>query len=208
MSNNHITRIVLTGGPCAGKTTTLAEIINHFTAKGYQVFAIPEVPTLFTQAGMNYLTPNKELFFEGEKATLEVQLLLEDRFYRMAQACDKPCLIVFDRGTMDISAYMQPEMWEKITASLGTSTAQLHTRYEVVFHLKTAAHGADKYYNTITNAQRYEQANEEGLRTARLLDDKVFEAWTGHPHRMVIDTHEDFGYKMHLVIKGIEESLK
>jgi len=207
MSNNHITRIVLTGGPCAGKTTTLAQIITHFTAKGYKVFAIPEVPTLFTQAGMNYLTPNKEFFFEGEKATLEVQLLLEDRFYRMAQACEEPCLIVFDRGTMDISAYMQPEMWETITGSLGTSTSELLTRYDAIFHLKTAAHGADKYYNTITNAQRYEEANEEGLRIARMLDDKVYQAWSSHPNRTVIETHEDFGYKMHLVIKGIEEAL-
>lgn len=208
MSNNHITRIVLTGGPCAGKTTTLALIIEHFTQKGYKVFAIPEVPTLFTQAGMNYLTTNKEFFFEGEKATLEVQLLLEDRFYRMAQACAEPCLIVCDRGTMDISAYMQPEMWETITGSIGTSTAKLLPRYDAIFHLKTAAHGVEQYYNTTTNAQRYEEANEEGLRIARMLDDKVFQAWSAHPCRTIIETHEDFAYKMHLVIKGIEEILK
>ncbi len=208
MSNNHITRIVLTGGPCAGKTTTLALIIKHFTQKGYKVFAVPEIPTIFTQAGMNYLTPNKEFFYEGEKATLEVQLLFEDRFYRMAQACTEPCIIVFDRGTMDISAYMQPEMWDDITKSVGTSTAELITRYDAVFHLKTAAHGAAQYYNTVTNAQRYEEANEEGLKIARMLDDKVFEAWSAHPHRTVIGTNEDFIYKMNQVINGIEEIIK
>lgn len=208
MPNNHITRIVLTGGPCAGKTTTLALIIEHFTQKGYKVFAVPEVPTIFTQAGMDYLTPNKEFFYEGEKATLEVQLLFEDRFYRMAKACTEPCLIVFDRGTMDISAYMKPEMWEDITSSVGTSTDELIKRYDAIFHLKTAAHGAAQYYNTVTNAQRYEAATEEGLQIARMLDDKVMVAWSTHPHRMVIGTHDDFVYKMNQVISGIEEVLK
>lgn len=208
MPNNHITRIVLTGGPCAGKTTTLALIIEHFTQKGYKVFAVPEVPTIFTQAGMDYLTPNKQFFYEGEKATLEVQLMFEDRFYRMAQACTEPCLIVFDRGTMDISAYMKPEMWEEITGSVGTSSAELIKRYDAIFHLKTAAHGAAQYYNTVTNAQRYEAATEEGLQIARMLDDKVMAAWSSHPHRMVIGTHDDFVYKMNQVISGIEEVLK
>ena len=69
-----IKRIVLTGGPCAGKTTALAKIVEHFSNLGYQVFTLPEVPTMFTAAGMNYLTKNKGYFYEGEKATLEIQL--------------------------------------------------------------------------------------------------------------------------------------
>ena len=99
-----IKRIVLTGGPCAGKTTALVRVIEHFSSLGYKVFTIPEVPTMFTQAGMNYLTKNRDFFYEGEKATLEIQLALEDKFTRMAEGCTEPCLIVCDRGTMGISA--------------------------------------------------------------------------------------------------------
>ena len=75
---SNIKRIVLTGGPCAGKTTALVRIIEYFSSLGYKVFTIPEVPTIFSQAGMNYLTDNKKLFYEGEKATLEMQLAFED----------------------------------------------------------------------------------------------------------------------------------
>ena len=75
---NNIKKIVLTGGPCAGKTTALVRIIEHFSGLGYKVFTIPEVPTMFTQAGMNYLTDNANFFYEGEKATLQIQLALED----------------------------------------------------------------------------------------------------------------------------------
>ena len=77
---NKITKIVLTGGPCAGKTTAMAQIIEHFSSLGFQVFAIPEVPTMFSSAGINYLTQNKALFFEAEKSTLNIQLALEDHF--------------------------------------------------------------------------------------------------------------------------------
>ena len=42
---NNIKRIVLTGGPCAGKTTALVRIIEHFSNLGFKVFTVPEVPT-------------------------------------------------------------------------------------------------------------------------------------------------------------------
>jgi len=107
-----IKKIVLTGGPCAGKTTALVRIIEHFSSLGYKVFTIPEVPTLYSLAGWNYLTPNKNLYYEGERAILKTQLVLEDTFMQMAEVCKKPTLIVCDRGTLDISAYMTPEMRE------------------------------------------------------------------------------------------------
>ena len=200
---NDIKKIVLTGGPCAGKTTALVRVIEHFSSIGFKVFTIPEVPTLFTQAGMNYLTKNQTFFYEGEKATLEIQLALEDKFMRMAQACNKPCIIVCDRGAMDISAYMAPETWESIIRAVGTSTPELRERYDAVLHLVSAADGAEQYYTTANNAQRYEQMNEEGLRIARSLDKKVIQAWTGHPHLRVINNHDDFDTKMRRVLKEI-----
>ena len=60
----NIKKIVLTGGPCAGKTTALAKIIQYFTYRGYVVYAQPEAATLFNQAGVNFLTDDKQLFFE------------------------------------------------------------------------------------------------------------------------------------------------
>lgn len=204
---SEIKKIVLTGGPCAGKTTAMVRIIEHFTSLGFKVFTIPEIPTIFSQAGMNYLTDNKGLFYEGEKATLELQLGFEDRFMRMAAECHEPTIVVCDRGAMDISAYMQPEMWEEITAAVGTNTQELRQRYDAVLHLVSAADGAEQFYTTATNSVRYEQMNEEGLRMARELDKKVIKAWTGHPHLRVINNHEDFNKKLNRVILEISHVL-
>jgi CYTH domain-containing protein len=124
---------------------------------------------------------------------------------RLAEVCTKPVLIVCDRGTMDISAYISPEEWEEITQMAGTNTNALFERYDAVLHLVSAADGAEQYYTTATNATRYEQANEEGLRIARELDKKVIKAWTGHPHLRVINNHDDFEKKLNRVLKEISK---
>ena len=202
-----IKRIVLTGGPCAGKTTALVRVIEHFNSRGFKVFCVPEVPTIYSLAGWNYLTPNRQLYFEGERAILETQLALEDHFIRLASVCTKPVLIVCDRGAMDISAYIAPDEWESICSMANTNSNELRERYDAVLHLVSAADGAEQYYTIATNSIRYEKADEEGLRIARELDKKVIKAWTGHPHLRVINNHDDFERKMQRVLREISNVL-
>ena len=108
---------------------------------------------------------------------------------------------------MDISAYMAPDEWERITNEAGTNTNALRERYDAVLHLVSAADGAEQYHTTATNATRYEKADEEGLRIARELDKKVIKAWTGHPHLRVINNHDDFERKMQRTIREISNVL-
>lgn len=209
MSDKSIKRIVLTGGPCAGKTTALVRINEHFTSLGYKVFTIPEVPTLITQSGWNYLSDNKDFYYEGEKLILQLQLELEDRIEHLAQTCSEPCVIVCDRGAMDISAYISPMLWHKLLDECGISASTLKcSRYDAVLHLVSAADGAEQFYTTANNAQRYEKADEEGLAIARSLDKKIIKAWTGHPHLRVINNGEDFELKMRRVIREISAVLE
>ncbi|MBE6256985.1 MAG: AAA family ATPase [Prevotella sp.] len=203
----EIKKIVLTGGPCAGKTTALVKIVEYFSGMGYKVFTIPEVPTLFSIGGWNYLTPNRQLYYQGERAILETQLALEDQFMALAEVCTKPVLIVCDRGALDISAYIKPEEWEEITQMAGSDSESLRKRYDAVLHLVSAADGAEQYYTTATNATRYEKADEEGLRLARELDKKVINAWSGHSHLRVINNHDDFNAKLSRVIQEISNVL-
>ena len=196
-------KIVLTGGPCAGKTTALVKIMEHFSSIGYKVFIIPELPTLFLQAGMDYLTDNKDLFYEGEKATLEMQIALEDKFLQMAKSVKQPVLIVCDRGTMDISAYMNPVLWNQRISDAKMNNEMLRSRYDAVLHLVSAADGAEQFYTTATNNKR-----TEGIELARILDKKVIQAWSEHPHLRVINNHEDFETKLERVLQEISDVLE
>lgn len=211
MSNDHLMKtkvIVLTGGPCGGKTTALTSIVENFTKRGYKVFTIPEIPTIFTAAGMDYLTTNKKFFYEGEKATMQTQLSLEDSFARMASTItDRPCLIVCDRGTLDISTYLTPEIWNTLTTELGMTNESLINRYDAVIHLVTAAKGAEEHYTLANNAQRLEQANEEGFRIARMLDDKAINAWKAHKEHHIVGNDGDFAFKIQSVLDIISELL-
>ena len=45
-------KIVLTGGPCAGKTTALARIEQDLSEKGYHVFVVGESATELIKGGI------------------------------------------------------------------------------------------------------------------------------------------------------------
>ncbi len=204
-----IKQIVLTGGPCAGKTTALVRINEYLSNLGYKVFTVPEIPTMITASGWSYLTSNHDLYYEGEKIILELQLEMEDKMRRLAETCTKPCVIVCDRGALDISAYISDEMYNELCASCNTNAEELRHggRYDAVLHLVSAADGAETFYTTANNASRYEKADEEGLKVARELDKKVIQAWTGHPHLRVIDNSKDFEQKLNRVLYEINSVL-
>lgn len=191
--------IVLTGGPCAGKTTALSRIVEEFTQRGFAVFTLPEAPTLFNQAGVNFLTTDKRLFIEEEKALLDFQMQMEAHFQRIAVADGREALVVCDRGTMDIAAYMPHEVWQAILDETKMNPVELRDkRYDAVIHMCTAAKGAEKFYTLANNTSRTETPEQ-----ACAIDDKLIDAWTGHPHLRVIGNDTDFDGKMDRVIDEI-----
>ncbi|KGL47696.1 ATP/GTP-binding protein [Porphyromonas cangingivalis] len=190
--NQNIYRICLTGGPCAGKTTVLVKIIERFTDRGFLVYTLPEVPTLFMNASANFLTEDKTYFYNIEKSILKFQIQMENTFYELARTVDKPVIIIADRGTMDISAYMDRNMWQAMLDELSLPEVTLRdARYDAVIHMVTAANGAEEFYTTENNAARH-----EGLELAREIDSRILNAWTGHQNLRVVDNNTDFDAKI------------
>lgn len=52
-----IYKIVVTGGPCGGKSTSFERIRNVFTEKGFRVLCIPEIMTMVVLGGASGLVP-------------------------------------------------------------------------------------------------------------------------------------------------------
>lgn len=66
-----ITRVVITGGPCSGKTTGLRYFKQELEKLGYIVFCLPEVATMLMQGGARlWLTPEEQVA-EQEAIRLE-----------------------------------------------------------------------------------------------------------------------------------------
>jgi len=47
-----ITRICLTGGPCAGKTTALAELSLVLSQMGFRILQVPEAANILKKGGV------------------------------------------------------------------------------------------------------------------------------------------------------------
>ncbi|CAN0311784.1 unnamed protein product [Discosporangium mesarthrocarpum] len=55
-------KFVMTGGPCAGKTTAMEAVSSHFKEKGFRVFTVPEAATLLFNNGISYLELENDHF--------------------------------------------------------------------------------------------------------------------------------------------------
>eukprot|EP01125_Pyxidicula_operculata_P022511 TRINITY_DN923_c0_g1_i2.p1 TRINITY_DN923_c0_g1~~TRINITY_DN923_c0_g1_i2.p1 ORF type:complete len:418 (+),score=81.22 TRINITY_DN923_c0_g1_i2:496-1749(+) len=189
-------RIVLTGGPCGGKSTAMATISNRLMSLGFKVFRVPEAATLLitgTSLSPGGLEENERTVFEG--SIVKTKIALEDIFYQIAKAGSYPSVIICDRGTMDTKAYMAEKDWEVLLDEFSWNVVDLRDkRYDAVIHMVTAAIGAEKFYTTENNAARSENLNQ-----ARDLDFKVLNAWVGHPHIRIIDNSTDFKRKIQRV---------
>jgi predicted ATPase len=178
-SRVNITRILLTGGPCAGKTTALAAISQDLTQLGYKVLVVPEAATLIMKGGAMIVssgfTEQQGLLFQ--KALMKLQISLEDSFVDIGQMVEgTPVVILVDRGLLDGSAYVSQNNWQALLDDLGCNTVMLRdNRYDAVVHLVTAADGAEKFYASLNNEARYESVEEAVSKDRRLR-----EAYLGH----------------------------
>lgn len=195
-----VTKIVITGGPCAGKSTAMSWIQEEFSKRGYGVIFVPETATELITAGA---APWAMSSIEFQRCVLRWQLDKERVFEQAARSMpsDK-VLIVCDRGAMDNRAYMTQAEFSVIMNDIGTSEVELRDGYDAVFHLVTAASGAEEFYTTANNSAR-----TETLEQARELDEKLISAWTGHPHLRIIGNEQSFRDKMLSLIGEISSFL-
>lgn len=112
-SKHPITRICLTGGPCAGKTTALATLSVVLQQMGFKVLQVPEAATLLMKGGAFIETPKMTLSkaVRFQINLMKLQMSLEDNFIQIAMSCDQPTIILCDRGVMDGSAYTDENVW-------------------------------------------------------------------------------------------------
>ena len=196
-----ITKIVVTGGPGGGKTTGMSWIRNAFTKLGYTVLFVPETATELITGGVAPWTCGTNLDYQ--LCQMRLQLEKERVFEQAARSMQADrLLIVCDRGAMDNRAYMDETEFQQVLAAMGTTEVQLRDGYDAVFHMVTAAKGAERFYTTANNAARTETVEE-----AAAMDDKLIAAWTGHPHLRVIDNSTDFEDKLKRLIAEIRSFL-
>lgn len=195
----RIIKCVLTGGPCAGKTTALKCMQKHFTEKGFRVLTVSETATDLLSGGISPFNMDNITFQYIVTSTMRFK---ESMMQLAAETVDEDnVLIICDRAQMDNTAYMTEEQLSALMQRMNTNIVEMRDGYDAVFHLETAALGDKKAYdsNFLSNEARYESARE-----ATETDHAILKGWTGHPHLRIIPAFTDFDAKMERLLEEAE----
>jgi putative protein kinase ArgK-like GTPase of G3E family len=75
-----IYKICVTGGPCAGKTTSIEEIKEIFSTREYRVLVVHEIPTMIALSGgmilMGGLSVDQRIHFQSLLIKLQIYRII------------------------------------------------------------------------------------------------------------------------------------
>ena len=200
-----IARIALTGGPCAGKTTTISRIEEHLVKKGYHVLVLNECATETIKEGIRPFGDYKSSVYDFENEILNLQLFKEKRYKDFISRYDDDTkvIILYDRGTVDIKAYLGEDNYNKMLEENNLDNDELLNEYDLVIHMTTVAAETENKYSNATNKARFEEAKE-----AIDLDKRTNEAWSKHKNLKVAPVCDLLEEKINIVIGYVDELLK
>ncbi len=185
----QIPKIVVTGGPCAGKTTFMAKASELCVRHGRKPLIVPEAATTFITGGLDPRRP------EFQDAVLSHMLHMEHAYEQAALASGEDAVMLLDRGVWDIKPYTKhPDQFPALCKKHGVVPEDaLQSRYAGVIFLHSAANGAEDFYSDANNNARYESLEE-----ARALNTRTLDAWMGTTKLMIVGNRkgESFAQKI------------
>ena len=185
----EVIKLVLTGGPCAGKTTALKYIENELSLQGIKVLIGEEQATKLILRGK---TPQNMGRYEFHKLLFKNQLDAENKLISIAeQMSDEKVVVILDRGLLDNKAFVTQDEFDRYSSFYGCNEDIIRNSYDAVFHLVTSANGAEESYTLENN-----EARSESLEEARKNDIEIISVWTGTPHLRIIDNSTSFEEKL------------
>jgi predicted ATPase len=181
-------KVVLTGGPGAGKTAVL-EFLRQALCEHVRI--LPESAGIVFGGGFPR-NGSDEVRRAGQRAIFHVQRELE-----AAAVADGARILLCDRGVVDGSAYWPAPgtLWEGV----GVARDEALRGYYAVIHLRVPAEG--KGY-TNGNPLRVESAAD-----AQRIDALIHEAWRGHPHLHEVPATAEFMDKVRHTLQFLRDDL-
>ena len=200
-----IARIALTGGPCAGKTTTISRIEEHLNELGYHVLTLNECATETIKNGIRPFGEHAVGVYEFENEILNLQLYKEKRFKDFIKYYpdDTKIIILCDRGSVDVCAYLGQENYQRMLKENNLKHEDLLKDYDLVIHMITVAANLENRYSNNNNKARFEDSEE-----AINVDNNIKEAWKDYPNLKVVPVCDYLEDKIQMAIKYVDELLK
>ncbi len=178
--------LVISWGPCGGKSSILPHLIETLLQQGYDVYAIPEMATHLESLHIHpkFGTPPLEF----QKKIVTFQLMHEQAIQEQIAHRGRPekSVILCDRGLIDNLAYTDSVRYEEVLAQFKLTLSDVLSRYGGVVMLQSAAYGAEEFYTKANNTARSENIDE-----ARIVEDNILRAYDNYRGKQffVSNTH-------------------
>jgi len=198
--------IVLTGGPCSGKSSVLALLRERLGKRGIQVISVPEYATHFfaNSDGFQAEWAGNSQEEDLQEILLRYQLTQEDLFRDYARLNSKTTVLLLDRGTLDQKVFVSSDrIWQVAMERNKANEQQLLARYDMVMHLATCALVGNYEWGPGSNNPGRYHSPEEAAR----LDGVFAEAYKGHKQFRSVPHCDKFAHKVDLVMKYLEDAL-
>ena len=183
-------RVVLTGGPGAGKTAVLELVKKNFCR---HIAVLPEAASIIFGGGFW-----RRDSIPGRKAAQRSIFHIQRELERLVEEEKEAAIALCDRGTLDGLAYW-PDPERSFWKDLGLSRQEELRRYDAVIHLRTP-----------TLARGYNHSNPVRTETAKQaarIDERIARAWDGHPNRIFVESTNDFLEKARKAIELIRNEV-
>ena len=189
-------KVVITGGPCAGKTTLMGLLAAAFVGRGREVVLVNECATELLAQGITPDSCGSVLGFQ--RHVFDLQLEKEERLASLSS----DAVVLLDRGLMDNAGYLPDDELDMLLAERNMTREDAYARYDAVVHLVTAAIGAERFFSHETNEHRL-----EGVEEAVRVDEALRTGWAGHPNLKVIDNEGTFEEKLQRAVAAVLEAV-
>lgn len=197
-----IFKLVLTGGPCGGKSSVFEKLKKELSNYNIKIITLNEVSSEFALSGY-YWHQEKIDFYAFQKAIFRLQHSKEKIHQELVKSLPyENVLILCDRGLIDLKANMGKLAFSNMISSCNVTEKEILNSYDLIVHLETAA----EYY---TNNLFYISPEEKNasLKFSLDIDKKIKEAWMDHKEFYVINAQKSYAEKeanaIDLIIKKL-----
>lgn len=197
MKNSHI-KLLLTGGACAGKTTSIKFIKEYLYNFGYKVYIVNEIPTALIKTG---IIPQKVGNINFLNLVIKIQLEMY-KIYNEITSNKVKTIIIFDGSPIDVTKFVNKKQFERMIEQYKLNYNKILNMYDVVIHLETVASSFPELYSKSSNKARISEID-----MAIENDIKIQNAYKIHKNRILIKSTKDFDIKKERIIFAINSLL-